>query len=85
MAEQDGRGSLSKKSKSVLYLPQGQRTYNRVMSSIERPSGAASESRTLEGVHGGIRESWSQAGGSTKREPSPASSMPCRGVRIQLE
>ena len=72
MAEQDGMGSFSRKSKPVLYLPPGQRAYNRVMSSVKRPSGAACESRTLEGVRGGIRESWSRAVGSTKREPSPA-------------
>ena len=72
MAEQDGKGSLSEKLKPVLYLPQGQRTYNQAMSSVERPSGAAGESRALEGVRGGIRESWSRAVGSTKREPSPA-------------
>ena len=68
MTEQDGRGSLSEKSKPVLYLPQGQRTYNRAMLSVERPSGAISESRILEGVRGGIWESWCRAGGSTKRE-----------------
>ena len=41
------------------------------MLSVERPSRVASESRTLEGVCGGIRESWCRAGGSTKREPFP--------------
>ena len=41
------------------------------MPSVERPSGAVSESRTLEGVRGGIRESWCRARGSTKREPFP--------------
>ena len=39
MAEQDGRGSLLEKSNPVLYLPSGQRTYNRAMSSVERPLG----------------------------------------------
>ena len=41
------------------------------MSSVERPSGAACESRTFEGVCGGARESKARAGGSTKRESYP--------------
>ena len=69
MAEQDGRGSLSTKSKPVLYLPPGQRAYNRAISSVERPSGTASESGTLEGVRGGTGESRALAGGLVKREP----------------
>ena len=59
------------------------RTYNRAMPSVERPSGVASESGTFEGVCVGIRESWCQARGSIKREPSPATlrgdqGHPCR-------
>ena len=42
------------------------------MSSVERSSGTASESRTLEGVRGGARELRAQAGGLTEREPYPA-------------
>ena len=72
MAEQDGRGSLSVKSKPILYLPPGQRAYDRAMLSVERSSGIAGESRTLEGVRGGARESRARAGGSTEREPCPA-------------
>ena len=71
MAEQDGKGSLSEKSKPVLYLPPGQRAYDRAMSSVERPSGAAGESRTLKGIRGGARESRAKARGSVKREPHP--------------
>ena len=73
MAEQDGRGSLSTKSKPVLYLPPGQRAYNRAISSVERPSGTASESGTLEGVRGETGELRARAGGLAKREPYPAS------------
>ena len=72
MAEQDGRGSLSEKLEPVLYLPPRQRAYNRALLSVKRPSGAACESRTLEGVRDGARESWPRVGGSTKREPYPA-------------
>ena len=59
------------------------RTYNRAMPSVERPSGVASESGTFEGVCCGIQESWCQARGSIKREPSPATlrgdqGHPCR-------
>ena len=71
MAEEDGRGSLSEKLEPVLYLLSGQRAYNRAMSSVERPSRAACESKTFEGVRGGARESRARAGGSTKREPYP--------------
>ena len=42
------------------------------MSSVERPSGAIGESKTLKGVRGGARELRAQAGGSAKREPYPA-------------
>ena len=73
MVEQDGRGSLSVKSKLVLYLPPRQRAYNRAMSSVERPSGIASEGGTFEGIHGGIGESGARAGGLAKGEPYPAS------------
>ena len=79
MAEQDGRGSLSEKSKPVLYLPPRQGAYNRAMSSVERPSEAVCESRTLEGVHGGARELRARAGGSTKREPYPTTLRGDRG------
>ena len=72
MAEQDGRGSFSAKSKPVLYLPLEQRAYNRAMSSVERSSGTAGESRTLEGIHGGAKELRAWAGGSTEREPRTA-------------
>ena len=41
------------------------------MSSVERPSRAACESKTFEGVRGGARESRARARGSTKREPYP--------------
>ena len=55
-----------------MYLPPGQRAYDRAMSSVERPSGIAGEGRTLEGVRGGARESRARAGGSIEREPCPA-------------
>ena len=71
MAEEDGKGSLSEKLEPVLYLPPGKRAYNRAMLSVERPSGAACESRTFKGVRGGARESRARAGGSTKRKPYP--------------
>ena len=54
-------------------------TYDRAVPSVKRPFGVASESGTLEGVRGGIRESWCWAGGSTKREPSPATLRGDRG------
>ena len=41
------------------------------MSSVERPPGAISEGRKLEGIHGGIQETRCWARGSTKGEPSP--------------
>ena len=41
------------------------------MSSVERPSVVACESRTLEGVRDGARVSRARARGSTKREPYP--------------
>ena len=72
MAEQDERGSISAKSKPLVYLPPRQRAYDRAMSSVERPSGIAGEGRTLEGVRGGARESRAWAGGSIEREPCPA-------------
>ena len=58
------------------------------MSSVKRPSGAACESRTLEGVRGGARELGAQAGGSTKREPYPATlggdrGHPCRAEEYE--
>ena len=41
------------------------------MPNVERPPGAISECRTLEGIHGGIRETRCWAGGLTKGEPFP--------------
>ena len=41
------------------------------MSSVERPPGAISEGRKLEGIRGGIQETRCWARGSTKGEPSP--------------
>ena len=73
MTEQDRRGSLSAKSKPVLYLPSGQRAYDRAMSGVERSSGTTSESGTLEGVRGGTGELRTRAGGPAKREPCPTS------------
>ena len=71
MVEQDGRGSLSEKSKPILYLPSGQRAYDRAMSGVEGLSGTAGESGALEGVRAGTGESGARAGGPAKREPRP--------------
>ena len=65
-------------------------TYNRAMLSVERPSRAVNESRALEGVSGGIRESWCRAWGLTKREPFLATlrgdwSHPCRAERYKYD
>ena len=72
MVEQDGRGSLSEKSKPILYLPSGQRAYDRAMSGVEKSSGTTGENGALKGVRAGTRESRAQAGGPAKRKPSLA-------------
>ena len=79
MVEKDGRGSLLAKSKLVLYLPSGQRAYDRAMSGVEGSSGTAGESGVLEGVRGGTGELRTRAGGPAKREPCPTSLRDNRG------